>query len=313
MTLQLNIFVEDPAALLVGFNVLRLQRSVSGSGGPWEDITANTATPASIISADLPPYFISGQTLRIQHEDDPEIAVTFTGSNPLTPSQVVAQINAEAGFSLATNESGSIRLTSSGTGTDSFIEIVGGSACNELGFTVGQRDVGLDAHITLVLAQQNYTYIDYDGERGYFYRVAAYNTVDDTIGLYSTPFEGTTFTPLPADSLSLAYIDLVAATGAASEGQIVTLYPLQYPNQVSGFGVGLEREKIILKTDVNGHAETTLVRGLTVRVVFDGTSLVREITVPDSASFNLMALVEGAPDPFTVAVPNIPAAPRRTT
>jgi hypothetical protein len=68
-------------------------------------------------------------------------------------------------------------------------------------------------------------------------------------------------------------------------------------------------------TDASGVASFSLVRGMTVEVAIDGTSLVRQITVPEDPAegvFNLLDPAIGPDDYFRVKHPDIQYAYKRT-
>ena len=64
-----------------------------------------------------------------------------------------------------------------------------------------------------------------------------------------------------------------------------------------------------IETDVTGAAESTLVKGMLLDVIIEGTSIIRRIQVPTTGSeFDLLDpdLVLG--DPFQIQVPDLPSA-----
>ena len=72
-----------------------------------------------------------------------------------------------------------------------------------------------------------------------------------------------------------------------------------------GVPIGIVGTEITLTTDWNGYASIgksgttfTLLRGQEVEVAIQGTGITRRVTVPDSATANMMALVNSATDIF---------------
>ena len=64
-------------------------------------------------------------------------------------------------------------------------------------------------------------------------------------------------------------------------------------------------------TDGVGQAQVTLVRGSTIDVIVEGTTVIRRITVPSvGASFDLLDASLQTDDAFGIQVPDLPAAPR---
>jgi hypothetical protein len=74
------------------------------------------------------------------------------------------------------------------------------------------------------------------------------------------------------------------------------------PMAISGMGVG-QPAPLVVSSDDNGYLQVELVQGMRVRVAIEGTAYVREITVPNTATFDLLSAMASAPDPFTIQVP----------
>jgi hypothetical protein len=309
---QLTITVTDITSVLASFDVIRIKRSITGVDGTYELITADTPQAAHLQPPTAGPWDVVSKTLKLKRDSNPEVSIIFTGTNPLSAAAVVAQINAAVGVTIATEVLGVLHLTSTLTGTKSKLEITGGAAAADFGWVTGTRDIGEDAHIQLVAGQGIYSYQDDDGEPGYFYKAQFYNTTNHLESQDSQPFQGAASTMLTADKLSKALIKLVDGAGVAVPDQEITFYTIHEPFTVEGFQVALSRKPITVKTDNAGQAEAVLVRGLKVKVVFEGTSVIREIQVPNTAEFDLLAELGAAPDPFRVVEVNFPAAPRRT-
>lgn len=313
MAINLKIFAGDISAVLLSFDVIRVERSTTGDAGPYTELTAPVASAATLLGTGTSGFNVNGLSLDIKVDNNPTTSITFSGTDPLTIAQVVDQINTALGGSLAVNDSNRVRITSTSTGTASRLEIIGGSALVELGFSVGQRDIGEEPYISLVPGQENYQFIDNDGDDGYFYRSWFFNTTNSQESPRSAPFEGTPGTQVSSGTLALATIDLVDISGKALPNRQITIYPVALPLSVEGFGVDLGREGIVLTTDNAGHAEVSLIRGARVKVVFDGTSFIRTIDVPNQSTFDLLSAVGAVEDQFDKAVIlNLPVAPRRT-
>lgn len=308
----LNISVSSIDQVLLNFNVLRIKRSTTGVDGTYTLLTADAPAPATLTAANTGNYDVAGKTLKILVDQNPQVDILFTGLSPLTVPQVVDQINTALGDTIASDVGNALVLTSTTNGTGSKIELLDGSANATFGLSDGDRDIGEEAHVLLQAGVPAYTFIDKDGESGYFYKAQFYHTATNLESNDSSPFEGDVGTLISASSLSTAKVDLVDARGIAVEGQEISFYPYHDPVEVEGYQVALTRAPIIIRTNNAGHAEVTLVRGLRVKVVFEGTSLIRDITIPDAAEFNLMSEMGAVPDPFDVAEPNFPQAFRRT-
>lgn len=311
---KLNITVRDVDSVMTSFNVIRIKRSITGETGEYNLITANAPAAATLLAPNAEPYDVVGKTLQILRDSHAQVDVLFTGGvgDLLSAAQVASQINAEVGVVIGADESGTLRLSSTITGTQSKMEIVGGSAATIFGWDAGDRDIGEEAHIDLQTGITLYEFIDNDGEAGYYYKASYYNTSNGLASNDSSPFLGAVSALVSPSKLSVGKIDLVDAQGVAVPDQEITFYSVYEPLQVEGFQIALVRDPITIKTDSSGHAEITLVRGLKVKVSMDGTSFIREITVPDVATFDILEELSTAPDPFDIHIPDFPVAPRRT-
>lgn len=313
MSVKLTISVTDIATVLSSFSHIRVKRSIVGVGGPFDLITGEVATAATLLAPTAGPYSVSGLTLEISVDRAPAVTVTFTGTDPLTAAALAGQINAELGAANASNVGASLQLASLLTGTESAIEVTGGTALAALGWSANDRDVGEDENIPLTPGKELYDYVDDDGDGDFFYVVHYHNPVSNLSSNDSEPFQGEPSAVVGTENLSRAIVDLADTTGFAIADQEISLYTVhQIPLVVDGFQIGLARAPKVMITDNLGHAEELLVRGSRVKVVFEGTSVIRDITVPDEEEFDLLALLAAAPDPFNPALPAFPFAIRRT-
>lgn len=310
---RLVINVHDIDIVIGSFNVIRIKRSTTAIDGVYSLLTANTPAAASLTAPTPGNYVVAGKQLQFTYDTEPQVDVTFIGTAPLTAAMVAAQINAAAGDTVAFDDSGALRLTSPSTGTVSKLEIDGGDSLADFGWTVGDRDIGEDAHIALIAEQGLYDYADNDGDSTYWYRAQYYNTVNDLASLDGTPFQGTPGVVVPSSNLSKAVIQLADGRGIAVRGQKITFYSAQEFLEVNSFAIGLQRASIgTIETDSRGEAEILLVRGMRVKVVFEGTSIIREFVVPDEGEFNILTVVSTATDPFEIKELPFNLAIRRT-
>lgn len=101
------------------------------------DVTVTfTGTPGQLTgtSGTYPTTFVGGETLEVRtREGAPTRIVTFTAADQ-TNANVRDRINARLGLSIADLSGGEIRLSSEVSGSDGYIEIVGGTALATLGF-----------------------------------------------------------------------------------------------------------------------------------------------------------------------------------
>ncbi len=319
MAVTLTINVGNIEAALASFDVIKVKRSIAGIGGPYVDITDNTPQPGELVAPLPGNYDVVSKTLQLLVDQDPQVNVLFTDppappiiGNPLTAAQAATQINDAVGQVVAFDDAGTLRLTSTNTGLASRIEIVGGGAAAEFGWVAGDRDVGEEAHIQLVAGQSLYSFTDNDGEASYYYVAQFLNTSNGLTSAESTPFQGAAGTVVDPSNLSVAKVDLIDGRGLALPEQEITFYGQDLSFEVGGYQLALTRKPITIVTDNTGHAEVPLVIGSRWKVIFEGTSFIREFTVPDAASFDLLTLLGAAPDPFRIVEVQFPPALRRT-
>jgi hypothetical protein len=312
MAIQLSINVRDTATVLASFKAIRVKRSTTGESGAYSLVTA-AAPSSAVLQASVPEFYnVVGRTLSILRDSHAQVNVLFTGVGTLSAAQVASQINATVGVTIASVTSGALRLASTITGTASKIEIAVGSAEFAFGWTAGDRAIGFDAHIPIQATQTLYKYTDNDGEESYYYKVSYLNTSNGQISADSSAFIGGAATMVDPSYLSVATIDLVDARGIAIPNQSISFMSVHEPFTADGFQVALTLDPVTIVTDNLGHAEVPLVRGLRVKVIIEGTSIIRDIVVPDVPTFDLLSVLSAAPDPFKVADVNFPTAPRRS-
>jgi hypothetical protein len=312
MAVTLSISVSNIASAMASFNVVKIKRSIAGIGGPYTDITALTPQPAKLLPPLPSPYNVVSKTLQIIRDSQPQTNILFTGIDPLSAAQLVPQINAAVGAVIAAEVLGQLELTSTLVGTASKLKIVGGGAAAEFGWVANTKDIGEEAYIGLVAEQTIYSFTDHDGESSYYYKAQFLNTTNNLTSSDSDPFQGDAGTLVSAGNLSTALVNLVDGRGIALQDQEITFYGVNEAFSVEGFKIALTRKPITIVTNSGGHAEIPLVKGTRWKVVFEGTSFIREFVVPTTATFDLMALLGVAPDPFKITELQFPAAPRRT-
>jgi hypothetical protein len=310
----LEIFVDDIADVMSSFNSIRVRRSTSESG-PWTEITAAAAAAAVLLGTHSSPFGVVGLTMQLAVDSQAQEDIIFTGVDPLSVDLVAVQINAVFP-GVASDDGGVLRLQSLLTGTQSKLYLPGGGALPVLGFPDGDRDIGEEQYLYLSPNQSVYNFYDRDGsgtgDQTFFYQAAFYNTGTGLTSEWSDPFEAEPGTAVSAANLSVGTVDLVDARGVTVADQRITFYPSYDALTVEGFAVGIVRQPVSVITNNSGHAEMTLVRGVKGRMVFESTNMIREITVPDADTFDIMALMAAAPDPWSPTTPDYPAGIRRT-
>jgi hypothetical protein len=309
------------------FDRLEVWRSMGSKYGPYAALHGNVWAPATLpngftgaASGTGPSVTISGLDLELlvsTPSGSTPVSITFTGSNPLTYAQAATQIVAGANGLLTSYVSGdTLVIQTVAVGEAVFLQVTGGQAAPLLGLATNEPDslaFGQDARIVLTFSQEQYKFIDANGSSTYWYKTRFYNSANQLTSDYSLPFQGPQAPGLPQSSLVLCYVDLVDLSGNPYANQEVLFF-----NQFSGTQVGAQTVtggSQRLLTDVTGHAQLLLPRGLSVTVSIPGTSLARDFVVPTDPSIQSISVLDPSiskDDLFTVQRPIIPFAVKRT-
>lgn len=306
------------------FDRLEVFRSRSTQYGPYEALHGNNWAPAALpkgftgaASGTGPSVSISGLGLELLVNEETTVNITFTGGNPRTFAQAATQIQAGSlGLLLAYASGNTLVIKTVGVGEAVTLRVVGGDAAPLLGLATTEPDslsFGHDARIVLTHGQEAYGFVDAEGSATYWYKTRFYNSVNQLTSDYSLPFQGPQAPGLPPSSLVRCYVDLVDLKGNPYAAQEVLVF-----NQFNGTQVGgrtVAGGSAGLLTDVSGHAELMLPRGLVVTVSIPGTSLARDFTVPTDPTVQSISMLDptvSSDDVFTVQDPHIPYAVKRT-
>lgn len=322
--LQLDIFV-DATAWEEQFDSLEVWRSRLTSGGPYEELTGDGWAPASLPapatapspSQTGPSAYLVGKTLSLLVGEKTRIDVVFTGSDPTTFASAAAQIAAQSNGLLSAFVLGSgLYIQTRQPGAGATLRVLGGDPAPLLRLDTrepGSVAFGTDARIPLIHGVGKYVYTDTNGDRDYWYRTRLFNTRTRSTSNFSSPFQGRTLANLGSPRLVRAFVDVVDARGIAIAGVPVLLFNRFAGTQVDGKTmVGGANNGL---TDDNGHFELLLVRGTEVTCAIGGTDIARDITVPIDPGvemFNLLDPAYGKNDVFTVRVPDLKYAVRRS-
>jgi len=294
---DLPILVANVDTLLgAGHTDIEIHASTD-EGNSYEEITASTATAAILTSDDASTTFqIAGYTLVLKVDGGTEESVVFSSTPPnWTPAQVRDEINAVVA-GLAAVSGSAVVLTSGTTGRASSIEIVSGGT--PLGWDAETLVYGKDARVTLVSATYSYTYQDASGSTEYRYKWRTSADGANPISSFSLPIYGSEPPLIAGANLSVAQATFVDVQGKPIRTKII-VGVVNTPQSLSGYIVGIQTP-LVFETDDSGFVQFTLVRGAKVRVAFEGTPFVKEITIPNAATFNLLTELGNAPDAFTV-------------
>jgi hypothetical protein len=315
-TVKLKIYVAELTNVMSLYDTIQVQRSTTAPPTTTPvDLTKDTAQPAVLIGTNEGPFVINGQTFQIK-VNGTQVDVTFTSPDPVALPDVIQELN--DAFTLATlaatasdDGTGKLKIVTDDNGTQFTLEIMGGTALVELGFTAGDKDNGEAAHVPLQAGVTDYEFDDGSGLASYYYRTRFYNTNDGTFSGWSDWILGQTGAAVDAAELIVAKVKLAGLDGVALTSRKIVITNVY--DQVKKDGYGIFGPAITLETDGTGYAETTLVKGSLIDVIFAGTSIVRRILVPSTGTeFDLLddSLVVG--DQFEIKRPELPYAPRRS-
>lgn len=292
---QLTIPVANAANLLAnGYTTIEVW-AAADHGEVYSEITASTPMPATLTSADASTTFdMGGRTLKFVIDGGAEQVVTF---DPLlhywTPLQVATRIN-EVVPGLASVVGSAVVLTSPTTGRTSSLLITYSDSPN-LGWSPNDRNVGLAARVALSSLVVIYTFTDNDGTK-----LNLYKWRFSTDGVNPTEFSPYTSgmpPPVPGVQISIGTATFVDAAGRPLRRKVVVVSESP-PSSVFSVVAG-SFAPLTIESDDNGFLQVPLVQGTQVRIGFEGTNFVRQITVPATATFDLMAALSAAQDPFS--------------
>jgi len=309
------------------FDQLEIWRSFTSEMGPFEELTADSWTPARlpkdggdrpVVPVTGPSAVLVGKTLVFVAMDLDTIAVTFTGVDPLTRATAASQIESQSGGKLSSyvDAVGQLIVETPQTGTAATVQCTGGTTAGELGLATEEPQsigYGRDARLQLRTNTELYQFSDQRGAPDAFYRTRYRNRLTQATSDFSQPFGATQVSGLSDTSLVIGQLDLVDLQGRPLVSRQVRIHTNF--NGVLIEGKLMAGGDLVKVTDVNGHVEFMLVRGQRVSVAVLGTDLMRDITVPidpSVTSFNLLDPSLAGPDIFKVQVPDLVYAERRS-
>ena len=298
MVVQLSILVGNIADLLgLGYTRIEVWQSTD-EGNSFQEVTASAAAPATLASADaLTTFQMGGRLLKLSVNGAPEVSILFSNLVPLwTPSQVAAQINTVVP-GLASVSGSKVVLTSPTTGRASSIEVTYNDA-TDLGWVGGQKVYGLAVRPTLVSNTYLYSFSDVAGSSDdrYKWRFSA-NGVNP-VSEFSAEVSGETAALLDPSLLSVGTAKFFDSTGHGQKTTILVAVD-SVPQSISG-GFMQQAQPISVDSDDNGFLVFTAIRNSVIKVAIEGSAYIREFTVPDAATFDLLTVMAAAPDQFTV-------------
>lgn len=323
----LNILADDSD--FVGlFDRIEVWRSRTGTGGPWEELTYDAWVGARLptTGGDLPVIAqtganvnLAGLTLELLLNEKDELAITFTGTDPLTGAQAAAQIQTQSLGRLRAwvDDQAHLVIETTEPGTGATLRVLPSDAAAFLGLPLSEPAslaYGREARISLLAGTSSYSFVDRAGSSGYYYRTRFRNRVNNTASEWSQTYLAKQTVGVDPSDVVTGYLDLVDSAGHTLTGIEVSLRSPFVGQLVAGKLVA--GQDLMKKTDENGHVEFTLMRGQKYTLAISGTNIAKEIQAPIDTSISSFLLVDDAfatqDDYFRARVPQIPTAARRS-
>ena len=235
-TVQIGIAAQDED--FVGlFDVIEVHRSTDGESGPYEELTASNYRAARIpkTAGDPPSPAVTGASVTVVGEqllfridEDPirDITVTLTGVDPLTLSDIAAQIVTAGAGQLASyvDSTGLLVVETVRVGTGAQLRVLLSAGALLVGFPTTEPSAlaqGRDARLSLVEGQQGYVFTDGAGSADYWYKTRFRNTQAASVSDFSLAFQPQVSAGVGGDGTICGRADLVQLNGRALVGQEV--------------------------------------------------------------------------------------------
>lgn len=310
------------------YDQLEIWRSRATSEGPFCEVTGTQWSPARLPkgASDQPPSPVAGpsqnlvgQVLSFLLKESFNIAVTFTGTDPLTVGAVSSQIVAQGGGFLASyvTSAGQLVVQTTETGTGAVLRVLPSDAASILALPTqdpAALSFGRTTRLALIVDQEVYNFVDVAGSPADYYRTRFRNRTTSAVSDFSFPFNAGQSAGLSVTNLAVGYLDLVALDGKPLAFISVSLRCVFNGNFVEGRLVA--GNDLIKSTDCAGHVEFLLIRGQAYTMCIAGTNLVKDFTVPVDPTVATFSLIDPSlsvdSDYFAVRVPNLPTLERRS-
>lgn len=311
--IEFTVHIDNASTIVALFDRLEVWRSDTELGS-YTNLTADENTAALLDGSVAGPWTLSGKTLTAIVDSAAPKSVVFSGTNPLTAAQVLAQINAvfPGLASEVPTDTDRIRLTSPTLGTASVLELTG-DAVATLGLS-GTRIAGKTARLVMAASVDDYLFRDYDGTDGYWYKTRYYSTVTGAISSFSPALQGGDGSAVPTSFTVTGQVAMANMSGDPIIGRRV-IFVATGPQILSdgaghNYGILPSVDRVVVVTDINGRATVKLIKGQRLKVFLEGTSFQREFVVPD-ADFDVLTVASTEPDPLSIVV--APPLPTRVS
>jgi hypothetical protein len=310
------------------FDRLEVWRSKRTDGGPYSEITASSWKQARVPEdASDPPtpavtgasVFVVGKALHLRLKEDEDLIIVFTGTDPLTLTQVASQITAQGQNKVRgyVDKDGRLTIETFEPGTGAVLRVLDtGDAAPIVGLPTKEPDslaYGKDARIHLIQNKELYQFSDLFGSSSYFYKTRFRNALSGAVSDFSQAFSTAQAIGVTEPNVVCGQLELIAIDGKPLIGQEVRIHTKFNGSIVEGKVVA--GGDCIKRTDKDGKVQFLLVRGQSVAVALSGTDLIRDVVVPTDSTikvFNLFDPSIAGPDIFKVQVPELIVAERRT-
>lgn len=312
-----KIVINSLADTLQFFNRIEVYRSTTVDTGPFFELTdVNGPLPAIVDGTNTGPFNLHGLSLSLTLDGaaTPTV-IAFTDTDPIGLADVITKINSVVdGLALEVPTSTNrLRLNSTTEGTGSSLIVAAGSAATALGLATTKAN-GKERRIRIVNPTTMYQFVDRDGQNDFWYKYRFSNTDNVSTSDFSIPQQGSVDVVVPSEQLVKGTLNLVDGLGRPVVGRRIIfipgtsgVVPTTSFHIVPGFDARVE-----VLTNELGYAEANLLRGITYRMILEGTSLMREFITPTSGGpFDLMTIASTAPDPFDIAT--VPPRPFKVT
>jgi len=297
MVVQLTILVGNANDLIgLGYTRIEVYQSTD-QGNSFQEITAPVISSAVFDSLPaLTTFRMGGRLLKLKVDGGVEQSIEFSDLVPLwTTAQVVNRINEVVSGLASVFEDTKVRLTSTTAGRSSSVEITYSDA--EDLFSAGIK-YGKAARITLVNGTYIYSFPDVAGKDTDRYKWRFSANGSNPISDFSAVVSGAVAPIITAGNLSVGTARFYDSAGQPVKTKVLVGMDSS-PQAIAG-GTVTKGSSTRAESDNEGFLQLTLVRGIKVRIAILGTSFIREFVVPNAASFDLMAVMATAVDPFVV-------------
>lgn len=324
VTLSITALDEDFVGL---FDSIEVWRSRGVEGGPYEELTGDLWRGARLPRVGLnppeapetgPTVNVVGLKLEFLLNEKTTVAITFTGSDPLTFSQAAAQITTQSLGRLRAwvDENVKLVVETAEPGTSATLRVIASDVASFLGLPTTAPDdfaFGTEARLQLLGGVNSYNFSDKAGARTYFYKTRFRNRFSNTASEFSATYSALAV-GVDSASIVLGYLELIGLDGKPLEGIEVALRSPFVGQLVSGKLVA--GQDLMRKTDADGYVEFTLARGQTYTLSISGTNIAKEINTPTDLAVTSFLLVDDnfatQDDYFRARVPQIPTMERRS-